>query len=111
MATRAESLLRAGCTVSADGVFGDPAKRARIERAAQTAAVPFHGIWLDAPEPVLEARVGGRVGDASDADARVVRAQATMQTGVVAWTKVPATGDPETVRARVTAVLASGPAG
>jgi uncharacterized protein len=111
LATRAERLLRAGCTVIADGVFGDEAKRARIERAAQAAAVPFHGIWLKAPESVLEARVGGRKGDASDADARVVRAQATMQTGIVAWTKVPATGDPKSVRDRVAAVLAGGPAG
>ncbi len=93
LAARAEILLAAGRTVIADGVFGDPAKRARIERAASASGVPFRGIWLEAPEAVLEARVGGRTGDASDADVAVVRAQAAMQTGRIDWLRVPATGD------------------
>ena len=97
LAARAETLLRAGRTVIADGVFGGPDQRARIERAAAAAAVPFSGFWLQAPEAVLEARVGGRRGDASDADVAVVRAQRAMATGAVDWVSIDASGSVEAV--------------
>jgi aminoglycoside phosphotransferase family enzyme/predicted kinase len=111
LATRAETLLRAGRTVIADGVFGDAAKRARIERAAEATAVPFHGFWLEAPESLLVSRVAGRSGDASDADLAVVRAQAAMRTGAVTWTHVPATGDVAGVAARLAGELRGLPGG
>lgn len=108
LAVRAETLLRAGRTVVADGVFADPAKRERIERAASAAGVSFCGFWLEAPEPVLEERVGGRRGDASDADIAVVRAQAAMPTGRIDWQRIDATGTIEAVAGRVGAALAHG---
>jgi uncharacterized protein len=40
--------------------------------------VPFDGIWLEAPDYVLEARVGARTSDASDADIEVVRHQSSL---------------------------------
>jgi len=108
LARRAQTLLEAGRTVIADGVFADPAKRARIEAAAAAAGVPFRGFWLEAPEAVLEARVGARTGDASDADIAVVRAQAAMPTGRIDWQRIDATGTVETVAGRVAAALAQG---
>ncbi len=101
LAERALTLLRAGRTVIADGVFGDPAKRRRIARAAQLAGVPFLGFWLEAPQAMLEARVAGRRNDASDADVTIVRAQATMPKGAMSWVPISAANDVETVAARI----------
>ena len=111
LAGRAETLLRAGRTVIADGVFGGPDKRARIERAAAAAGAPFFGVWLEAPEPVLEARVGGRERDASDADIAVVRAQSAMRTGAIDWSSIDACGPVEVVADRVRRELDRGGAG
>jgi aminoglycoside phosphotransferase family enzyme len=105
LAERAQTLLEAGRTVIADGVFGGPEQRARIEAAAATAKVPFTGFWLAAPEPVLEARVEARTGDASDADLAVVRAQAAMRTGVIDWHSIDASGTVEEVVQRLAAAL------
>ena len=111
LARRAETLLRAGRTVIADGVFGGPEMRARIERAAAVAGVPFFGFWLEAPETVLEARVERREGDASDADIAVVRAQAAMRTGTIDWVSIDAAGSIEAVAGRIGGELARGEAG
>lgn len=78
MFARAVGLLAAGQSVVLDATFLDTAHRQAAETLAQTAGVPFHGIWLTAPLPVLLARVSVREGDASDADAAVVRAQLAM---------------------------------
>ena len=101
LAERALTLLRAGRTVIADGVFGGPEQRARIEAAATTAGVPFSGFWLEAPEAVLEARVGARRGDVSDADIAVVRQQAAMQTGRISWAAIDASGGVDEVARRI----------
>jgi predicted kinase len=105
LAERAEILLRAGRTVIADGVFGDPAKRAQIARAADAAAVPFQGFWLEAPQAVLEERVAKRRNDASDADLAVVRAQGAMAAGPVDWEPIAATDSVEKVAERLAARL------
>ena len=42
---------------------------------AAGAAVPFDGLWLDAPPETMRARVASRTGDASDATPGVVDAQ------------------------------------
>lgn len=76
LAERAERLSRAGCSVICDAVYGLPEQRARLAAAARAAGVPFTGLWLEAPEEVLERRVSTRTGDASDADATIVRLQA-----------------------------------
>ena len=52
--------------------FVDPARRAAVSDAAAAAGVPFLGVWLDAPLAVLEARIAGRRGDASDATVAVL---------------------------------------
>jgi aminoglycoside phosphotransferase family enzyme/predicted kinase len=95
LAARAERALRAGWSVIADAVWGEPGQRARIGAAAAAAGVPFAGLWLEAPEPVLEARVAARTGDASDADPAVVRRQAGRVRAPAAaegWSPIEAAG-------------------
>jgi hypothetical protein len=87
----ARALLKAGQAVVLDATFTEPGMRARAEALAAECGVPFHGAWLEAPQAVLEARVGGRVGDASDATLEVLRDQiARCDVAAVAWTRVDA---------------------
>jgi aminoglycoside phosphotransferase family enzyme/predicted kinase len=69
-----------GHAVVADATFIDPAHRRAIWAAARDAGVPFVGLWLDAPLPVLEVRLAARTADASDATASVLRATAKAKT-------------------------------
>jgi len=105
MAERAETLIKAGRTVIADGVFGRDAQRERIETAARNAGVPFHGFWLEAAEEVLEARVAGRTGDASDADVAIVRRQGrSIDAAGVRWPRLDAAQAPEALAERIVAL-------
>ena len=90
MAERAGRIVKAGHAAVADATFLHAADRAAIENVARAAAVPFVGLWLDAPLDTLLARVAGRVGDASDADAGVVRQQMREDPGLVTWRRVDA---------------------
>ena len=97
----ARRALAAGRAVVLDATFTEPGLRARAEALAVECAVPFHGAWLEAPATVLEARVGGRVGDASDATVDVLRDQIARHGGdVVGWTKVDATQATENAAAK-----------
>ncbi|HZZ31324.1 MAG TPA: AAA family ATPase [Phenylobacterium sp.] len=88
----ARRLLKAGRAVVLDATFAEPALRARAEALAAECAVAFHGAWLQAPVAVLEARVGGRAGDASDATVQVLHDQIARHGGdSVGWMKVDAT--------------------
>jgi uncharacterized protein len=69
-----------GHAVVADATFIDPVHRRAIWAAARDAGVAFVGLWLDAPLPVLEARLAARTADASDATASVLRATARAKT-------------------------------
>lgn len=91
LADRVRMLLRAGRTVIADGVYGEPEQRRRIERVAVELGVPCRAVWLEAEQTVLESRVSGRSGDASDADLIVVRRQAEgIDEAEVGWPRVAA---------------------
>ncbi|MCA0995750.1 AAA family ATPase [Alloyangia pacifica] len=81
MLERAAVLLAAGQSVVLDATFTDPALRRAAGAVAQEARAGFHGLWLEAPVPVLEARVAARHGDASDADVSVLRAQIARGAG------------------------------
>jgi predicted kinase len=94
---RARTLLRAGRTVIADATFLDPADRARIEDIHRDLDVPFHGIWLDVPRPVLAERITARRGDASDATLDVLAKQTERDTGAMTWTIIDASNEPEQV--------------
>ena len=74
-----------------------PEERAAIAEVARDAGAAFHALWLEAPRAVLEARVGNRHGDASDADKRVVEMQLAYDTGEIAWPKLDASGTPQAV--------------
>jgi aminoglycoside phosphotransferase family enzyme/predicted kinase len=84
--------LAAGHSVVADAMFLDPAMRAGIAAAAGGAA--FDGLWLTAPADVLKARISARVGDASDADASVLRQVLTTDPGPMSWHVIDASADP-----------------
>jgi predicted kinase len=88
----AAEVLAAGHAVIADAVFARPEERAAIEAVAASAGASFHGLWLEAPLPVMIDRVGGRRDDASDATAEVVRRQSGYETGTIAWRRLDAAG-------------------
>ena len=91
MFAEARALLKAGRAVVLDATFIDPALRARAEALATECGVAFHGAWLEAPLAVLEARVAGRVGDASDATVAVLHDQvARYGDQAAAWSRVDA---------------------
>jgi aminoglycoside phosphotransferase family enzyme/predicted kinase len=105
LAQRAEQIADAGRTVVVDGVFARPGDREAIERIAAARGIPFAGVWLEAPEPVLVARVATRQADPSDADAEVVRKQIAQDAEALTWTSVDASGAPESVWHAVQALL------
>ena len=90
MAERARVTLREGHGAIVDAVYARPADRQAIERVAAEAAVPFVGIWLEAPETTLVARVEQRRNDASDADAEVIGRQHRDGAGEIGWHRVEA---------------------
>jgi aminoglycoside phosphotransferase family enzyme/predicted kinase len=85
---KAGRALRAGASVVVDAVHADPVERAAIEAVAGENRASFIGIWLEAPESVLLKRVATRTGDASDADADVVRRQLAHEVGRIGWHRV-----------------------
>ena len=104
---RAEKALGAGHAVVLDAVHDIETERAAAEALAARAGVPFHGLWLEAEPEALIARVRARRGDASDADADVVRHQLTSAPGAVAWDVVDASGTAQATLARARTVLGS----
>lgn len=87
---RARRGLRIGHAVIVDAVFAKPEERAMAAAVAEEAGCQFAGLWLTAPESTLIQRVEQRVGDASDADRRVVREQLKYDIGPMEWTEVDA---------------------
>lgn len=103
----AATALAAGRSVVVDAVAARPEERAAFEGIAKAAEVRFAGLWLDAPAEVLIGRVEARRGDASDADAGVVRQQERYDLGQLDWPRIDAAGAPETVAATARARLAA----
>ena len=89
---RAAAILSAGHSVIADAVYGRASERAGIAATAARTGTQFAGLWLDAPESVLEARLAARKGDASDATAAVMRAQMEFVSPPADWPHVEAGG-------------------
>jgi aminoglycoside phosphotransferase family enzyme/predicted kinase len=104
LAAKARRVLAAGHSVIVDAVFAKPRERAEIEQVAAGAA--FRGLFLTAPLDVRIDRVGGRSGDASDADAAVVQAQAHYDLGTMTWCEVNASGTLEETLERARTALA-----
>lgn len=89
---QAVAAVTAGYSAIVDATFIDAAQRADIEAAAGEAAVPFVGLWLDAPDSVLIGRIEARRGDASDADRMVLLRQLAADTGAIGWRRVDVGG-------------------
>jgi uncharacterized protein len=98
---------KAGHAVIADATFMDLAHRSLVEAAAQRACVAFLGIWLTAPQPVLEQRIAARAGDVSDATVEVLRAAVVADPGAGDWHSVDASDQGSAVNEVLT--LAKGP--
>jgi aminoglycoside phosphotransferase family enzyme/predicted kinase len=101
---KARRIIAAGHSAVTDAVFATPDERAAIAAAAGAAA--FSGLFLAADIETRVARIGGRAHDASDADARVARAQEQYDLGAIDWAEVDAGGDPPATLRRAREVLA-----
>jgi uncharacterized protein len=105
LAEKARRIVAAGHSVIVDAVFAKPEERTAIAEAARSARLPLQGLFLTADVPTRLHRVGGRLRDASDADAAVAQAQERYDLGQVEWTTVDASGTCETTLARANAAL------
>jgi predicted kinase len=105
LADKARRAVVAGYSVIVDAVFARAAERAAIEDVARALRVEFHGLFLTADLATRIARVGGRVHDASDADAGVARAQENYDLSDLAWQEVDAAGTPAQTLANARARL------
>lgn len=97
VAQRAKLMIREGHSAIVDAVYARPGDRQAIEHVATDMAVPFAGIWLEAPEATLVARAEQRRDDPSDANADVIRLQQQQGTGVLTWHRLAASLPAETV--------------
>ncbi len=102
--TQAMSAIRAGSAAIVDAVHASADERALIAEIAMDAGVRFVGLWLEAPLDVLVERVSARRGDASDATAGVVSAQAEWRFGTITWTRIDSS---QPIEAMVAAALAA----
>lgn len=105
MHERVGTVAKAGGAAIADAVYSRAGDRLAIEAVARETGVPFVGIWLDAPEPVLIDRVQRRVGDLSDADASVVSAQVKGRPAGSHWQRLDATRAPAEVLGNAVALV------
>jgi aminoglycoside phosphotransferase family enzyme/predicted kinase len=106
LVAKAEAILRAGHAVVLDATFLEPDSRRALERLARSLGVPFQPVWLKADAEAMIRRVTNRRGDASDADAEIVRKQ--IEAGGEAphgWTIIETDGDAETTALRVAASI------
>lgn len=95
IARLAGEVLAQGHAVIADAVYGEDWQRDGIANVAAKAGVPFDGLWLEAPQRLLEERVDNRRGDASDATSAVVRAQAARIRPPEGWRRIDTGGGKE----------------
>ena len=102
---KARRIVAAGHAVIVDAVFARPQERAAIASATGSAEVPLQGLFLTADTETRLRRVGGRSGDASDADVTVAQAQESYALGPLAWAEVDASGTPAATLSRAKAAL------
>jgi predicted kinase len=105
MLVRASDLLDEGATVIVDATFLDARWREAVERLARQAGVPFTGVWLEAPPETLAGRLRRRTADVSDATEAVLERQLAQGVIEVAWRRLDAGRDADTVAAAALAVV------
>ncbi len=103
LADKARRVIAAGHSAIVDAVFAQAGERAAIAQAARPSE--FRGLFLTADLATRLARVGGRTGDASDADAAVARQQEQYDLGAMQWTRVDASGSPDETLRRTKAAI------
>ncbi len=102
---RAETALAAGSPVVIDATFLERGPRAEVADLAARRGLRLDGLWLEAPEATLLARVVARRGDASDADAAVVAGQPAVTDPGPGWRRIDARGCAGAVVARLAGAL------
>lgn len=105
LADQADAVVQAGHSAIVDAVYARPADRELIEEIAGRASVPFVGLWLDAPEPVLISRAQLRRGDSSDANADVIRLQLAQDPGTIHWHRLDASSPADVVLQHATVTV------
>lgn len=106
----ARPALAGGVAVIADAVFAAAEERASIGAVARAAGCRFDGLWLMLGEEGRVARIEARVGDASDADAAVARAQTLrLSDAPEDWVRLDAGGDRAALIVRARAALELAP--
>jgi aminoglycoside phosphotransferase family enzyme/predicted kinase len=98
LSERAGLTVRSGYTAIVDATFLRVTDRQAIEAVARAAAIPFVGLWLEAPVQALLERLQHREHDASDADATVLRMQSTQDVGKISWHKLNSSASIDAVR-------------
>ena len=94
MRRKTADALVAGYSVIVDAVSLSPAERRSFAAIAETAEVPFSGLWLSAPPSTMEGRLRARRHDASDATPEVLALQLRADLGPMDWVRLDATANP-----------------
>jgi predicted kinase len=106
LGAQAAATLDAGHAAIVDAAFLREEERSAVAEVAAAAGVPFVGLWLEAPMPILESRIRARRDDASDATAAILRRQPELQTGRIDWLRLNASPeDPDRVAQAARATL------
>lgn len=106
LVAKAEAVLRAGHAVILDATFLKPEYRQALQPLAASLGVPFQPVWLQADAQEMISRVTKRHGDASDADAAIVRQQIEAAAGAPeGWHVIDAGGDAAATSARVAMLI------
>ncbi|MGH7098703.1 MAG: AAA family ATPase [Stellaceae bacterium] len=92
---QARAALDAGFPAIIDAVALRQEERRAFAAVAEAAAVPFAGLWLEAPAQALEGRIAARRDDASDASPAVLEQQLRHDPGTIAWVRIDAGAGPE----------------
>lgn len=100
-----QRVLAAGHSAIIDAVFAKADEREPVAELANASRVPFRGLFLTADIETRIKRVGGRIKDASDADAEVVRKQADYDLGAINWVEIDASGTPDDTLTRTRKAL------
>jgi aminoglycoside phosphotransferase family enzyme/predicted kinase len=100
LAERAAVTVREGHSAVVDAVYARASDRQVIEQVAAAASVPFIGLWLEAPEPLLISRTEQRRDDPSDADANVIHMQSAQGAGEIGWCRINASMSARSVLSR-----------
>ena len=105
MREKAHEILSGGHSVIMDATWLSKDERASLPALAQQSGARFTGLWLTADTERLQARVSARFGDASDADAAVVRQQAEQNDTPVSWSQIDASGSPDETLLQIRRIL------